>query len=650
MTSERRSIVVLEPHQLKKVNEDEEKRLLIKSQEERVQASVSKKRKHKENKNKVYLNKEVIRKSDSQKTHRKKRTRLGGKASGRITDRKPNAAPKIEDKPTDFDAFGRYKYFTTKYSARIGIHTIAVSIDKLEMAYPDLNLDVVDQIPPHFEAPLRLPPHATIQNVVAKFILGKGTIPFMDYVCNHPHVQYNPSAFAAVTIRVKNGCAALAFCSRSMVCTGTKSETSACNGASVLLLLFSIWGVPCSLHDFIVENIVASTQIGFALSLTKLHDWAKAYDECELTRYEPDLFPGLTFRSRRTKVVFLVFLRGKLVVTGSRFASQIVYMLSWFYYNVLIKHRDDTAHGSSSDYRIAQNMNKIKNSIKVVNNSKKSASVPAGDIDIDEEELARENAQIDEIIREHGAQSTSFNFLPEEIENARAKIHFIPTDGYASVITRRREEILRLAEESEKEYGNDYGLRKFASDDISMVWWHKKQPPHAKREDPRWYSTTLAARTELTAPVFDEMRSSPIVDAKKYLCLKYMRLRHKVLTGHDNFDPVILDMLVDCARDEAYKRRFGCHMEVEEQPNLFVHKESSLPHSAYWERTDDLQVMNHLERVRENLSCSKSLEPPSSWAEVSEGAPPLPTYKRKLRNVYDNTELDKRQARFQLYS
>lgn len=651
MSKEKRSIILLEPHEVKQRDEKEYEQFVLKRREKRQREITKKKRTNKQQK--VYLTDDVIRKStEKQKPVRKKRTRFGGKASGRITNRGSNATAKIIDNPRDFDEFGRYKYFTTTFRNLVGIRSITTTLEKLETAYPDLKLSVLDNIPENFEPHLRLPPHAITQNVVAKFNLGRANIPFMDHVRKHPHVQYNPSAFAAVTIRVKNGCAALAFCSSSMVCTGTKSETNACNGAAMLLYLFSTWKIPCSLHDFIVENIVASAQLDFSLSLVDIKEWAVTLEECENVRYEPTLFPGLTFRFKCSKVVFLLFLKGKMVVTGARFASQITYMITWFYYNGLIRHRKDGVNSTSSEYRIKENMKYVHSTMRMMKGSKRAPPQPR-DAEMDEMELQKEDEQLNNILNEH-YQNTAEDIFDEEFESkdiyeAKSKMTYIPMEGYDEIIEKRRTQMIKEAEFNEEKYHNDFGLRRFAQDDISMIWWHNKQLKLMIEEDPRWYSTTLASPNEFNSFVFNAPRSTPIVDVKIYLSLKVMRLRHKLLTGHDKFEPCVLDMLTDCTRDEAFKRPFGVQMNVEPQPNLFVFNDDAAPYSAYWERTGDMEMLEKMEAIRDKLSLANTHEPPSSWASIAGDAPPFPQYKRRVRNVYDKTQLDNRQARFNLY-
>lgn len=43
----------------------------------------------------------------------------------------------------------------------------------------------------------------------------------------------------------------------------------------------------------------------------------------KMSRYEPELFPGLIFRMERPKLVLLIFASGKIVLTGAKKRSEI---------------------------------------------------------------------------------------------------------------------------------------------------------------------------------------------------------------------------------------------------------------------------------------------------------------------------------------
>ena len=66
-----------------------------------------------------------------------------------------------------------------------------------------------------------------------------------------------------------------------------------------------------------IENIVASASLGVRIPLEKI------VEHLEGTEYEPEQFPGLVYRMKTPKVVFLLFSSGKVVCTGVRKVEDI---------------------------------------------------------------------------------------------------------------------------------------------------------------------------------------------------------------------------------------------------------------------------------------------------------------------------------------
>ena len=72
-------------------------------------------------------------------------------------------------------------------------------------------------------------------------------------------------------------------------------------------------GYSCTFRDFTVQNMVASCSVNFPIRLEGL---AAHFDM--FVHYEPEVFPGLVFRMHTPKVVLLIFVTGKLVITGAK--------------------------------------------------------------------------------------------------------------------------------------------------------------------------------------------------------------------------------------------------------------------------------------------------------------------------------------------
>lgn len=142
------------------------------------------------------------------------------------------------------------------------------------------------------------------------------------------NTEFNPRRFAAVIMRIREPRAtALIFASGKMCVTGTKSAHNSCLAVKKFAYIIekvrgcaaASGGVSTNSQqydgkiDFQVHNIVGTTDVGFPIRLEGL-----AYAHSTFASYEPELFPGLIYRLVEPRVVFLVFVSGKIVMTGAK--------------------------------------------------------------------------------------------------------------------------------------------------------------------------------------------------------------------------------------------------------------------------------------------------------------------------------------------
>ena len=128
------------------------------------------------------------------------------------------------------------------------------------------------------------------------------------------NAEYTPKRFSAVIIRIldpKSTC--LAFQSGKIVVTGTKSAADAQLAARKHARLISKLNFPVKFLNFKLRNFVGVVNAKVPLRLEAL---ANAYHK--FCTYEPELFPGLVYRMTRPEVVGLVFVSGKVVLTGAK--------------------------------------------------------------------------------------------------------------------------------------------------------------------------------------------------------------------------------------------------------------------------------------------------------------------------------------------
>ncbi|XP_074583213.1 TATA-box-binding protein-like isoform X4 [Curcuma longa] len=125
------------------------------------------------------------------------------------------------------------------------------------------------------------------------------------------NAEYNPKRFAAVIMRIREPkTTALIFASGKMVCTGAKSEHQSKLAARKYARIIQKLGFPAK---FKVQNIVGSCDVKFPIRLEGL-----SYSHGAFCSYEPELFPGLIYRMKQPKIVLLIFVSGKIVITGAK--------------------------------------------------------------------------------------------------------------------------------------------------------------------------------------------------------------------------------------------------------------------------------------------------------------------------------------------
>ncbi|OAX30625.1 TATA-box binding protein-like protein [Rhizopogon vinicolor AM-OR11-026] len=167
----------------------------------------------------------------------------------------------------------------------------------------------------------------TLQNIVATVnldcCLDLKTIAF-----HARNAEYSPQA---IIMRIRDSkTTALIFASGKMVITGAKSEdnrvatgvTKVCAHCAEVRLSFD-----AKFAEFKIQNIVGSCDGKFPIHLKGL-----AYSHGQFNSYEPELSPRLIYRMLKPKVVLLIFVLGKIVLTGAKVQTFITSFLvgdSW---------------------------------------------------------------------------------------------------------------------------------------------------------------------------------------------------------------------------------------------------------------------------------------------------------------------------------
>jgi transcription initiation factor TFIID TATA-box-binding protein len=119
---------------------------------------------------------------------------------------------------------------------------------------------------------------------------------------------------------------ALIFATGKMVVTGAKSEEDSRLAARKFARIIQKLGFPAKFAEFKIQNIVASCDVKFPVSLETI-----SVRHAQFSSYEPEIFPGLIYRMLVPKVVMLIFASGKVVLTGAKERSIIYEAFSNIY-------------------------------------------------------------------------------------------------------------------------------------------------------------------------------------------------------------------------------------------------------------------------------------------------------------------------------
>jgi len=157
-----------------------------------------------------------------------------------------------------------------------------------------------------------------LQNIVCTVSLATKLV-LKDIALKARNAEYNPKRFAAVIMRIREPrTTALIFSSGKMVCTGAKSEDDAKLAARKYARIIQKLGFPAKFLDFKIQNMVGSCDVRFPIRLEGL-----VLTHAQFSSYEPELFPGLIYRMVKPRIVLLIFVSGKVVLTGAKVRTEI---------------------------------------------------------------------------------------------------------------------------------------------------------------------------------------------------------------------------------------------------------------------------------------------------------------------------------------
>ncbi|KFQ82932.1 TATA-box-binding protein [Phaethon lepturus] len=162
-----------------------------------------------------------------------------------------------------------------------------------------------------------------LQNIVSTVNLGC-KLDLKTIALRARNAEYNPKRFAAVIMRIREPrTTALIFSSGKMVCTGAKSEEQSRLAARKYARVVQKLGFPAKFLDFKIQNMVGSCDVKFPIRLEGCLQACLNTVTLFSYSYEPELFPGLIYRMIKPRIVLLIFVSGKVVLTGAKVRAEI---------------------------------------------------------------------------------------------------------------------------------------------------------------------------------------------------------------------------------------------------------------------------------------------------------------------------------------
>jgi transcription initiation factor TFIID TATA-box-binding protein len=141
------------------------------------------------------------------------------------------------------------------------------------------------------------------------------------------NAEYNPKRFSAVITKLKEPkTTALIFSSGRIVCLGAKTEEMSKKACRKFAKSLKSLNYNVGFKEFKIQNIVGSADVGFQISLIKLYMHLLKNNKSKkinLVAYQPELFPGLIYRMIDPSIVLLIFVSGKIVLTGAKYKNDI---------------------------------------------------------------------------------------------------------------------------------------------------------------------------------------------------------------------------------------------------------------------------------------------------------------------------------------
>ncbi|CAH2251083.1 TATA-box-binding [Pelobates cultripes] len=156
-----------------------------------------------------------------------------------------------------------------------------------------------------------------LQNIVSTVNLGC-KLDLKTIALRARNAEYNPKSYKTNTARVCDQVDARIASNGLVHFTAWKSEEQSRLAARKYARVVQKLGFPAKFLDFKIQNMVGSCDVKFPIRLEGL-----VLTHQQFSSYEPELFPGLIYRMIKPRIVLLIFVSGKVVLTGAKVRAEI---------------------------------------------------------------------------------------------------------------------------------------------------------------------------------------------------------------------------------------------------------------------------------------------------------------------------------------
>lgn len=203
-------------------------------------------------------------------------------------------------------------------------------------------------------------PPLTVVNVVATYSIGVKTINLIKTALYRRDIpgKFDVKSFAAITFNIEPPgsykTVVLIFPSGNVVHTGAKTRGDAISHAwSLIVWLNKFLGIPCTMCNFNIRNMVYDSKFGFQVNLYKIKD----YFGSSRCKFEDPLFPAARVHNLdNSKEVVLIYVSGNLVFTGIKDTDKLIETAIEMY-EVCMMHRITSNHVTNNGKRQYYQMN-----------------------------------------------------------------------------------------------------------------------------------------------------------------------------------------------------------------------------------------------------------------------------------------------------